>query len=170
MTGWSEQCRVCLYVKSCAITTLYIASDLVNLWSPSFLIDFPIPPLGWYKCHIMPLDSLSVHFKQNLVDDKGCAWSTTRKGRCLNFGSATCYSYLVLVICRMSVVSSGYSGFLHQWNWHFITISPHQYDPGCCWGSKLPDKPDKSCSATAWQDLSYNWVVFWGSDACDCQL
>ena len=33
--------------------------------------------------------------------------------------------------CRRSVVASGYSGFLHQWNWHFIIIiSPPRYEPG----------------------------------------
>ena len=37
------------------------------------------------------------------------------------------------VTCRRSVVSSGYSGFLHQ-KTDFITISPPWYDPGCCWG------------------------------------
>ena len=36
--------------------------------------------------------------------------------------------------CCRSVVSSRYSGFLHQWNWHFIIIiSMPWYDPGRCW-------------------------------------
>ena len=39
------------------------------------------------------------------------------------------------VTCRRSVVSSGYSGFLHQ-KTDFIIISPPWYDPGCCWGVK----------------------------------
>ena len=44
------------------------------------------------------------------------------------------------VTCR-SVVSSGYSGFLHQSNWHFsIIISPPRYDPGCCWGMILTNQ------------------------------
>ena len=33
--------------------------------------------------------------------------------------------------CRRSVVSCGYSGFLHQ-KTDFIIISPPLYDPGCC--------------------------------------
>ena len=39
------------------------------------------------------------------------------------------------VTCRMSVVSSGYSGFLHH-KTDFIIISPPGYGPGCCWGVK----------------------------------
>ena len=39
------------------------------------------------------------------------------------------------VTCCRSVVSSGYSGFLHQ-KTAFIIISPPWYDPGCCWGVK----------------------------------
>ena len=37
--------------------------------------------------------------------------------------------------CR-SVVSSGYSGFLHQKTDFIIIISPPWYDPGCSWGVK----------------------------------
>ena len=43
------------------------------------------------------------------------------------------------VTCRRSMVSSGYSGFLHQ-KTDFIIISPPWYDPGCCWGLK-PQTP-----------------------------
>ena len=38
--------------------------------------------------------------------------------------------------CRRSVVSSGYSGFLHQKTDFIIIIWPPWYDPGCCWGVK----------------------------------
>ena len=37
---------------------------------------------------------------------------------------------------RRSVVSSGFSGFLHQKTDFIIIISPPWYDPGCCWGVK----------------------------------
>ena len=40
------------------------------------------------------------------------------------------------VTCRRLVVSSGYSGFLHQITDFIIIISPPWYDPGCCWGVK----------------------------------
>ena len=40
------------------------------------------------------------------------------------------------VTCRRSVVSSGYSGFLHQKTDFIIIISPPWYDPGCCGGVK----------------------------------
>ena len=40
------------------------------------------------------------------------------------------------IICRRSVVSSGYSGFLHQKTDYIIIISPPWYGPGCCWGVK----------------------------------
>ena len=40
------------------------------------------------------------------------------------------------VLSRRSVVSSGYSGFLHQKTDFIIIISPPSYDPGCCWDVK----------------------------------
>ena len=53
------------------------------------------------------------------------------------------------VTCRRSVVSSGYSGFLHQKTDFIIIISPSWYDPGCCWGVKpqLTPPPKKKHSS-----------------------
>ena len=50
--------------------------------------------------------------------------------------SQTPSSEVSSVPCRRSVVSSGYSGFLHQKTDFIIIISPPWYDPGCCWGIK----------------------------------
>ena len=57
------------------------------------------------------------------------------------------------------MVSSGYSGFLHQKTDFIIIISPPWYDPGCCWGFN-PNKTELTKLSLSLGRLSQFYVEF----------